>query len=263
MRLVSRGGRGGRRRRPPRARSDRPSDSVSIRSSSPWNIDAVVLEGHPLAEQPEAVGRDARAPEEAGVGGADGEVGHRRAARVAPLRHPAERVPQRRVGRRCARSSCASARTRPGRPGRRGPRPASRRSSSLVSPGSVRMSTSSSTTSGMTLILVPPCDDRRRERRVGAGVELPGHARAGKLVEHPVDAVGRQQRIGDLVRVAHRRDEAPPHVVDVRLGLVLDEPAHDLGRGHQRVVGAVGLRAVARRCPGCAACTRARPSRPR
>ncbi len=88
--------------------------------------------------------------------------------------------------------------------------------------------------------------DRRRDRRVGAGVELPGHPQR-QTVEHLVQTVGRQQRVGDLGWVAHRRDEAAPHLVDLRLGLVLRQPAYDLGRGHQRVVGPVGLRAVARR----------------
>ena len=42
-------------------------------------------------------------------------------------------------------------------------------------------------------------------------------------------------------------DEATPRVVQLRLGLVLGEAAHDLGRLHQRVVGAERHRRMARR----------------
>ena len=42
-------------------------------------------------------------------------------------------------------------------------------------------------------------------------------------------------------------DEAPPRLVDVRGRPELGEPAHDLGRGHERVVGAERLRRVTRR----------------
>ena len=42
-------------------------------------------------------------------------------------------------------------------------------------------------------------------------------------------------------------DEAAPGVVDQRRRPVLGEPAHDLGRGHERVVGTERLRRVTRR----------------
>ena len=101
--------------------------------------------------------------------------------------------------------------------------------------------------SGITLVFVPPW------MTVGANVvwvqawnwrAMPSGSssqqrRRARRVE--------QQRSASSSAVAHALDEPAPHVVDLRLGLVLVEAAHDLGRLHQRVVGAV---AAATRGPG-------------
>ena len=90
-------------------------------------------------------------------------------------------------------------------------------------------------------------DDRGRERRVRARVRLARQPDRQRLAE-----------LGELVLVEQRRvplgpevdafDEAAPRVVDVRGRPELGEAAHDLGRGHERVVGAERLRRVARAC---------------
>ena len=88
--------------------------------------------------------------------------------------------------------------------------------------------------------------DRRRERRVGAGVELAGHAHRQRVARVD-EAVGVEQRADQLLRVLHALEELPPDVVDLGGGLVLGDAADDLGRLDQGVVGLVGLAAVAGR----------------
>ena len=66
----------------------------------------------------------------------------------------------------------------------------------------------------------------------------------------------RLAELGEVLRVEERRvplgpevdtfDEAAPRVVNERGRLELGEAAHDLGRGHERVVGAERLRRVTR-----------------
>ena len=70
---------------------------------------------------------------------------------------------------------------------------------------------------------------------------------SGQLIAQGDEAVGVEEVGDDLGRQADVLDEAAPRVVDLRLGLVLGEAAHDLGRLHQRVVGAERLRRVTRR----------------
>ena len=118
-----------------------------------------------------------------------------------------------------------------------------RRISLPTCPGSVRMSTSSSTRSGMTFVFVPAVHDRRRERRVRARVRLTGEAE-GQVVHELAERVRIEQRLLQLLRERHAFDEPAPHVVDHRLGPVLGDAAHDLGRVDERVVGAQRLRRV-------------------
>ena len=114
-------------------------------------------------------------------------------------------------------------------------------------PGSVRMSTSTSTWSGMTFVFVPPW------MIVGANVVCV-HACAwraspiGSSSQKSCERVLVEQARVPLRAEVDALDEAPPRVVDLRRRPVLGEPAHDLGRGHERVVGAERLRRVARAC---------------
>ena len=110
------------------------------------------------------------------------------------------------------------------------------------------MSTSSSTRSGITLILRPGPHDGRGHGGVGAGVGLAGQAEQGQLVAELVDPVGVEQGLGQLGREADPLDEAGPGLVQLGLGPVLVDPADHLGRLDQGVVGPQGL---ADRGPGC------------
>ena len=116
-------------------------------------------------------------------------------------------------------------------------------------PGRVRMSTSRSTRSGMTLTLVPACI------MVGAMVvwvqawAWRARPSSGQRLAEGADAVGVEQRAGELGGEPDALDEAPPRVVDVGGGLVLGQAADDLGRLHQGVVGAQRLRRVPGRAP--------------
>ena len=107
------------------------------------------------------------------------------------------------------------------------------------------MSTSSSTWSGITLVLVPPC------ATVGANVvcvhvPMTGEAE-GQLSQRVGEVLGVEQRVGDVGVEVHAFDEQPPRLVDLRLRLVLGDAAHHLGGGDQGVVGAERLGAVAGR----------------
>ena len=108
-----------------------------------------------------------------------------------------------------------------------------------VWPGSVRMSTCEVDAVGDHVGLGAAVDDRRRERRVGAGVELAGHARPAARRTASTKRVGVEQRADELVGEVHALEEPPPDVVDLGRGPVLGEPLDDLGRGDERVVGLV------------------------
>ena len=110
--------------------------------------------------------------------------------------------------------------------------------------------------------LRPSMDHGRSERRVRARVELSSHAERQRIAQLD-EALLLQQRPVNSGRVAHRLDEAAPHVVHHGGRPELGEPAHDLGRGHERVVGAERLRRVAGGALDCGACTTRCPSRPR
>ena len=199
----------------------------------------------------EPVADRAGAAEEAVVGAAD----HERTARApnprhSRRRHPRQRVPQRRVDRRLGGrvvvrldlDLVGEVAERLAQQRRRRPRP--------VWPGSVRMSTSSSTRSGITFVFVPPCDDRRRERRVRARVHDGATSPSGSSASASRKLLGVEQRLADLGRVAACPSTNWRHdVVDLGLGPVLGDAPHDLGRGDERVVGAERLRPV----PGRAA----------
>ena len=73
---------------------------------------------------------------------------------------------------------------------------------------------------------------------------LAGEAEQRAGCRRIADAVGVEQRAGELLGEADALDEASPRVVDVGGRLVLGQPAHDLGRLHQGVVGPKGLRGV-------------------
>ncbi len=97
--------------------------------------------------------------------------------------------------------------------------------------------------------LGPGPHDGRGHRGVGAGVGLSGQADQGELVAEGVDAVGVEQRLGQLGREADPLDEPGPCLVQLGLGPVLVDPTDHLGRLDQGVVGPQGLAAVARRAP--------------
>ena len=88
--------------------------------------------------------------------------------------------------------------------------------------------------------------DGRRERRVGARLELASHAHR-ECIARVAEAVGIEQRVDELVRIVHPLDEPTPDVVDLRAGLVLGEPLDHGGGRDEGVVGLVGLGAVAGR----------------
>ena len=90
-------------------------------------------------------------------------------------------------------------------------------------------------------------DDRGRERRVRARVRLAGETDRQLLAELVQVLLVEQRRV-PLGTEVDAFDEAAPRLVDVRGRPVLGEAAHDLGRGHERVVGAERLRRVARAC---------------
>ena len=90
-------------------------------------------------------------------------------------------------------------------------------------------------------------DDRGRERRVRARVRLAGEADRQRLAELGERVLVEEVRV-PLGTEVDALDEAAPRVVDLRGRPVLGEPAHDLGRGHERVVGAERLRRVTRAC---------------
>ena len=96
--------------------------------------------------------------------------------------------------------------------------------------------------------LRPAVHDVRRERRVGAGVELPGDADR-ELLDGAHEVVRGQQGAGQILGQVDAGDEPPPDVVDVGRRGVGGDPADHLGRLDQGVVGPPGLRAVAGGAP--------------
>ena len=89
---------------------------------------------------------------------------------------------------------------------------------------------------------------RGRKGRVRACVELTGHAEREKF-EDIVESIFCQQRSGNFFWIAHRFDEAPPDLMNVRFRLKLADTPNDLRSGEQCVVGLVGLRAMASGSP--------------
>ena len=110
------------------------------------------------------------------------------------------------------------------------------------------MSTSTSTTSGITFVFVPPW------MTVGANVVCV-HACAWRA--SPIGSSSQKSASVDSLSSCSFHslpevdafDETAPRVVDLRRRPVLGEPLHDLGRGDERVVGAERLRRVTRRSP--------------
>jgi len=107
------------------------------------------------------------------------------------------------------------------------------------------MSTSTSTTSGITFVLVPPW------MIVGANVVWV-HACAWRATNRQFLAEVVQRALVEQPRIplgseVDTLDELSPRVVDHRRRSIFGEAAHDLGRGHERVIGAERLRRVARR----------------
>ena len=245
---------------------DRRSDSTSTRSSSPWNMVAKSSKSMLAAEEPEAVRRWRRPAEEAGVGRADGEERDRRALRArAAVTRPSASHSGVSIGDAVDGSSIGGDdlhRRRRGRRERRRAWPRRRRPSW---PGSVRMSTWRSTRSGMTLVFVPPCTTVGAKRGVRAGVEPGGPGRWGSASSSSIEAVlGSSSGSVELGREAPcpRRSGARSSWISVG-GPVLGDAADDLGRLHQRVVGAERLRRVARRAPDAQRAPVACPSRRR
>ena len=70
---------------------------------------------------------------------------------------------------------------------------------------------------------------------------LPGQPHQWELFAEAIDGVGVEQGSRPLLGAAHLRDDAAPDVVEHRRSAVAGHPAHDLGRLHQRVVGAQRL----------------------
>ena len=114
-------------------------------------------------------------------------------------------------------------------------------------PGSERMSTSMSTRSGITFTFVPPC------AMLGENVvwvhACASRASARLSRSHTASytrsgSVSASVRPGSSVQRLH---VAAPGIEDARLRPVLGEPLHDLGGGHERVVGLERPRAVAGR----------------
>ena len=120
---------------------------------------------------------------------------------------------------------------------------------SSVSPGSVRMSTSRSTRSGMTLVLMPPW------ARLGENVVWVQDQKLAAAPREAIPAMASAARAGVDQRLAHRGGQveggrpAAPQLGDLGPGAVLGQAADDLGRHDQRVVGPVGHRSVPRRAP--------------
>ena len=197
----------------------RASDSTSTRSSLPWKRPGHRLGGQGPREQAEAVGDRAVLAEVGRVGEADDHARQELRARIVRVDHPAQHVPERRPRGRHRRLlgeellDLTSSERSPSALSRW------RRTSSSLSPGMVRMSTSMSTTSGMTLVFTPPAAHVRRERGVRRRPRELGHAR-GKLGDGLVDARGIDQR-GLHGRVeAERADE----------GAATDRPRTGAGR---------------------------------
>ena len=108
------------------------------------------------------------------------------------------------------------------------------------------MSTSRSTWSGMTLVFVPPC------ATVGANVVCVHACQcraipSGQFGESAVEPGGIEERGRHFGVEVHPLHELTPRLVDLRLGPVLGDASHDLGRGHERVVGVERLRSVSGR----------------
>ena len=93
---------------------------------------------------------------------------------------------------------------------------------------------------------MPGVHDGGRHGGVRAGVCLTGEAQRGQLVAEAADALGVEQGLGHLRPEVEALDEPAPRLVDVGGHVVLGEAAHHLGRLHEGVVGAQGLRGVAR-----------------
>ena len=79
---------------------------------------------------------------------------------------------------------------------------------------------------------------------MGARMGLAGQAEQGERLAELADAVGVEQRGGELVGEPDALHEPAPGLVDVSGRLVLGQPPDDLGRLHQRVVGPQRLRSV-------------------
>ena len=102
--------------------------------------------------------------------------------------------------------------------------------------------------SGITFVFVPPCTTVGRDRRVRAGVELAGHADRQRL-EGADEPRLVEQRGRDLLGVAHAATKRRQMSCSTVGGRNVGEPAYDLGRGDEGVVGPVRLRRVPRRAP--------------
>ena len=94
--------------------------------------------------------------------------------------------------------------------------------------------------------LLAAVDDVGGDRRVRAGVGDPGVVR-GQGGDGVVDAGRVDERGAQVVGQVHRGDPSLPQVVEVGVRSEGDQPADDLGRGDERVVGPVGHRSVPRR----------------
>ena len=92
-------------------------------------------------------------------------------------------------------------------------------------------------------------DQVRRERRVGAGVEVRCGPDARDRVERGVDLRGVEEHRLELVGDVERGDLARPQLVEARSGPVVGQPLHHAGRLDQCVVAAERRRPVAGRSP--------------
>ena len=95
--------------------------------------------------------------------------------------------------------------------------------------------------------LLAAVDDVGRDGRVGAGVGDAGVVGRQRRERRPACVVGSSSAVAQVVGQVDRRDPGLPQVVELRRRPERGEPADDLGRLDQRVVGAVGHRAVAGR----------------
>ena len=209
---------------------------------------SVAVGREPLGEESEAVADRSGGAKESGVGPPDDEPGDERSARYQPLGNPRKRVPQRRVHRRRTRLRVVD---------EFDPHIAHQIGSDDLGDHGVDFGLGLAWQGadvdvdghliGDHVGLHAAVNHVRGNRRVRAGMGVASQLQARGFVDEVPHAIRVEYFVANRRGKLHPIDESPPHVTDLRLGVMGGKALDDPGRLDERVVGAQGPTSVSGR----------------